>query len=100
MANRKSYNDYTDRELIESILSGNEEAALYLIYKRYYRDFRYLCFDCYGSHEYIDDLCHEVYLLLKGKNGDWKPLQSWQGLSSFRTWLNRVVRNMFLKNRS
>ena len=29
-----------------------------------------MCFDYCGSHEYIDDVCHEVYILLKGKNGD------------------------------
>jgi len=99
MGKNDIYDTYSDRDLINAIISGNEEAAIYLIYKRYYKDMRYLCLDCYRSHEYIDDLCLEVYLLLKGKNGDWQPLSTWTGLATFRTWLNRVVRNMFLEKR-
>lgn len=99
MAKKDLYKGYSEKELVQAILSGNEEAAIYLIYNRYYLDLRYLCFDCYGSHEYIDDLCHEVYILLKGKDGDWQPLSTWSGLSSFRTWLNRIVRRMSVKKR-
>ena len=94
------YEAFSERDLIEAILSGNEEAAIYLIYNRYYRDLRYWCFDIYGSHTYIDELCQEVYLLLKGKNGDWHPLSTWSGISTFRTWLNKTVRNLFLQKRS
>lgn len=99
MAKQNLYDSYTEQELVNVILAGNEEAAIYLIYNRYYNDLRWLCKDCYGVHEYIDDLCHDLYVLLKGKNADWKPLTMWTGLSSFRTWFNRVARHLFLKNR-
>ena len=99
MKKGNTYHSYTENELVQAICSGNEEAAVYLIYNRYYRDLRYLCFDYCGSHEYIDDLCQDVYLLLKGKNGDWQPLTTWTGLSSFRTWLNSVVQHFLLKKR-
>ena len=94
------YKSLSDEQLIAAIRSGNEEAAIFLIYNRYYSDLRYLCFNIYNSHDYIDDLCHELYILLKGSNADWAPLASWQGVSSFRTWLNRVARRHFLKNRA
>lgn len=97
MKKQNPYDALSERELIDAILSGNEEAAIYLIYNRYYRDLRYLCFDYCGSHEYIDDVCHEVYILLKGKNGDWHPLSTWRGESTFRTWLNHAVQN-YLRN--
>ena len=97
MKKQNPYDALSERELIDAILSGNEEAAIYLIYNRYYRDLRYLCFDYCGSHKYIDDVCHEVYILLKGKNGDWHPLSTWKGLSTFRTWLNHTVQN-YLRN--
>lgn len=100
MAKKSTYDSYSERDLIEAILSGNEEAAIYLIYNRYYRDLRWLCFDIYGSHAYIDELCQEVYILLKGKKGDWHPLTTWAGISTFRTWLNKAVRNLFLEKRS
>ena len=99
MAKGNTYDAYSEQELVRAILTGNEEAAIYLIYNRYYKDLRYLCFDYCGSHEYIDDVCHEVYLLLKGKNGDWHPLSTWSGLSSFRTWLNSSVQHWLLKKR-
>lgn len=99
MAKKSIYDSYSERDLVEAILSGNEEAAIYLIYKKYYRDLRYLCRDYCGSEEYLDDLFHEVYLLLKGKNGDWHPLSTWSGMATFRTWLNKTVQNYLLNNR-
>lgn len=99
MRKQNTYDSLSERDLIEAILSGNEEAATYLIYNRYYKDLRYLCFDYCGSHEYIDDVCHEVYLLLKGKNGDWHPLSTWTGLATFRTWFNKTVQHYLLNNR-
>ena len=99
MSKRNTYDAYSEQELVRAILTGNEEAAIYLIYNRYYKDLRYLCFDYCGSHEYIDDVCHEVYLLLKGKNGDWHPLSTWTGLATFRTWLNKTVQNYLYNNR-
>ena len=99
MAKGNTYDAYSEQELVRAILTGNEEAAIYLIYNRYYKDLRYLCFDYCGSHEYIDDVCHEVYLLLKGKNGDWHPLSTWTGLATFRTWLNKTVQNYLYNNR-
>lgn len=100
MRKQNTYDSLSERDLIDAILSGNEEAAIYLIYNRYYRDLRYLCFDIYGSHSYIDELCQEVYIHLKGKNGDWHPLTTWSGISTFRTWLNRTARNLFLQKRA
>ena len=99
MAKKNKYDSYSDRDLVDAILSGNEEAAIYLIYNKYYRDLRYLCKDYCGSHEYIDDVCHEVYLMLKGNNGDWHPLSTWDELATLRTWLNKTVRNYFYRNR-
>ena len=100
MRKQNTYDSLSERDLIDAILSGNEEAAIYLIYNRYYRDLRYLCFDIYGSHSYIDELCQEVYIHLKGKNGDWHPLTTWSCISTFRTWLNRTARNLFLQKRA
>lgn len=99
MAKGNTYDAYSEQELVRAILTGNEEAAIYLIYNKYYKDLRYLCFDYCGSHEYIDDVCHEVYLLLRGKNGDWHPLSTWTGLATFRTWLNKTVQNYLYNNR-
>lgn len=99
MGKNDIYESYSDRDLIDATLSGNEEAAIYLIYNRYYGDIRYLCFSYCKSHWYVDDVCQEVFLALKGKNGDWRTLATWTGLSTFRTWLNSVVCHWLQKNR-
>ena len=95
----KTYKSFSDEQLVQAICSGNEEAAVYLIYNRYYRDLRYLSWDLLGSYDYVDDVCQEIYILLKGKQADWSPLKTWQGLSSFRTWLNRLAQYEILKKR-
>ena len=99
MKKRNKYDSFSEKELVGAILAGNEEAAIYLIYNKYYRDLRYLCKDYCGSDEYLDDLFHEVYILLKGRNGDWHPLSTWTGLATLRTWLNKTVQNYLLNNR-
>lgn len=93
----KRYDSLTDRQLLDIIFAGNEEAAIYLIYNRYLQDIRYLCFDILGSHDYADEACQEMYILFKGKEANWSTLKSWRGLSSFRTWINRIMRNHILK---
>jgi len=100
MAKKSIYDSYSERELVDAILSGNEVAAIYLIYNRCYVDLRYLCYMyCNSRDEYLEDVFHEIYLVLKGKNGDWQPLTTWTGMSSLRTWLNIVASHWFQKNK-
>lgn len=100
MGKNDIYESYSDRDLVDATLSGNEEAAIYLIYKRHYGMLRYVSNDCCQSFDYADDLCNELFIHLRGKNNDWQPLRSWQGISTFRTWLCRVARHLFLKKRA
>lgn len=95
-----SYTAFTDKFLIDLVLEdGNEEALLYLIYERYERKLKFYTYRYYDSLEYYEDLCNELYLHLKGKDGDWSVLRSFQWRSSFATWFSLVASHLFWKKR-
>ncbi|MBR4562843.1 MAG: hypothetical protein IKO26_00105 [Paludibacteraceae bacterium] len=96
---KKYYDTLSDQQLIDMICAGNEEAANYIIYNRYYRDMRYWCRALYKSEFYLGDLCGYMLDHLKGDESDWARLKSWKGKSSFRTWFSKITRNFFIKKR-
>ena len=92
------YEKYTDKELVVLIVRDHvHEALIYLLYDRYYKDAKFYAFRYYRTLDYMDDLMEELTLHLMGKKGDYSTLASFQGRSSFRTWLSRVISNLFLK---
>lgn len=92
------YEKYTDKELVVLIVRDHvHEALIYLLYDRYYKDAKFYAFRYYRTLDYMDDLMEELTLNLMGKKGDYSTLASYQGRSSFRTWLSRVISNLFLK---
>lgn len=99
MSLRKSYKDMTDKEIVDLVIEGNEEAMLYLLYDRYEKDLRFYTWRYYNSFEYLEELTNCLYIQLKGKNGDWQPLKSFKWKSTFRTWLNSVISHLFSKKR-
>ena len=94
-----AYSRIADNEIIDLIVSGNEEAAIYLIYDRYEKDLKFYAWKYFNSLAYLDDLKSDLYILLKGKNADWQPLKSFRKESIFRTWFCRVASNLFWAKR-
>lgn len=92
-----AYAKMTDKELVDFVLSGREDAMAYLLYVRYAADLRYYAMRYYNTLYYIDDLTNELFIKLKGSNCDWLPLANFQWKSSFRTWLCTVTSNFFLE---
>ena len=41
----KSYKSMTDKEIVDLIIDGNEEAMLYLLYDRYEKDLKFMLGD-------------------------------------------------------
>ena len=95
----KSYRDMTDKEIVDLIIAGNEEAMLYLLYDRYENDLKFYAWRYYDSLAYLEDLINYLYIHFKGKNGDWQPLKSFQWKCKFRTWFCSVASHLFLEKR-
>ena len=95
----KSYGDMTDKELVDLIIAGNEEAMLYLLYDRYENDLKFYAWRYYDSLAYLEDLIDYLYIQFKGKKGDWQPLKSFQWKCKFRTWFCSVASHLFLEKR-
>lgn len=95
----KSYKNMTDKEIVDLIIAGNEEAMLYLLYDRYENDLKFYAWRYYDSLVYLEDLINYLYIQFKGKNGDWQPLKSFQWKCKFRTWFCSVASHLFLEKR-
>lgn len=89
----------TDKEIVDLIIAGNEEAMLYLLYDRYENDLKFYAWRYYDSLAYLEDLINYLYIQFKGKNGDWQPLKSFQWKCKFRTWFCSVASHLFLEKR-
>lgn len=95
----KSYRDMTDKEIVDLIIAGNEEAMLYLLYDRYENDLKFYAWRYYDSLTYLEDLINYLYIQFKGKKGDWQPLKSFQWKCKFRTWFCSVASHLFLEKK-
>ena len=89
----------TDKDIVDLIIAGNEEAMLYLLYDRYEDDLKFYAWRYYDSLAYLEDLINYLYIQFKGKNGDWQPLKSFQWKCKFRTWFCSVASHLFLEKR-
>lgn len=91
----QDYNLLDDRQLVELILVGNEEALLYLIFVKYAPLLKKLCRKYYGDLFFFEELQVELLILLKTDN--YHALRSFGWRSSFGTWLGKVAGNLFIK---
>lgn len=89
----------TDKEIVDLIIAGNEEAMLYLLYDRYENDLKFYVWRYYDSLAYLEDLINYLYIQFKGKKGDWQPLKTFQWKCKFRTWFCSVASHLFLEKR-
>lgn len=89
----------TDKEIVDLIIAGNEEAMLYLLYDRYENDLKFYAWRYYDSLACLEDLINYLYIQFKGKKGDWQPLKSFQWKCKFRTWFCSVASHLFLEKR-
>lgn len=82
----KQLEQYTDREVIAKILSG--EISLYEIIIRRYNSCLYKTARAYGyRHEDAEDLMQDTYI------SAYTHLANFEGRSAFKTWLIRIMLN-------
>ncbi len=89
VAEPKIYGDLTDNDLIVAC-QKHEQAAFTALYKRYLRHVSVTIYrlspDWQSSH---DDMVQEVFVRV------WRSLGNLKNPLAFKTWLNRLVANMF-----
>lgn len=95
---RLTYTTYSDKEIVNMVITlpYNEEAAAYLLYKRYdpllFKVYRNLYNkDTSMYYDCLDDL----FIYLKGKELDWNKLRTFEWKSKFGTWLKITAWNRF-----
>jgi RNA polymerase sigma factor (sigma-70 family) len=76
-----------DRELIDLICAGSQEATVEFLVNRYGRLLQYL------ARRYDDDLLSDIYHQIFS-GGTWARLRKWDGRSKFGTWLGAVAHNL------
>lgn len=92
----QQYDELDDRQIVNLVLKeGNEEAMLYLIFKRYSPLLKKLCMRYYKDLYYLEQLQVELLILLK--TNDWHSLRGFAWRSSFGVWLGIVAGNLFIK---
>lgn len=93
------YASFTDKEIVCTILSGNEEIVLYLLYDKFAKDIHYFVWKYFENLDIIDDLISDLYAELKGKNQDWEKFRQFEFRSSLRTWMSSVISNFCKEKR-
>lgn len=97
---RYRYGGHTDKDLVDAIIGipPDERAAVYLLWERYLPKFRKTYIGIYQRDmSWFDDCLHDLYAYLKGRNGDWSPLRTFQWRSRFSTWIGQVARHRFME---
>jgi len=95
---KDTYKDLDDLSLLGKIINeGNEEAAVHLLYARYYPLFLSLCKDVLNENYcYLNTVLSEYYLYLKGADSDWNKLRTFGGKCHFANWFKCVSRRFFI----
>lgn len=97
---RQNYKPYTDREIVDMIVTKpyNDEAAAYLIYKRYNPLLFTLYLKAYNKDESLYGDCQDdLFIYLKGKELDWNKFRTFEWRSNLGPWLKITAWNRFLE---
>lgn len=95
---KDKYTDLSDKEIVAMILAEphDDEAAAYLIYDRYEPLCLAICQKALDGVHRLDELQSELFMLLKGRRGDWHALRSFGWRSTFGRWLSITAYNLAL----
>lgn len=97
---RNAYQDLTDRQIVDRIIEKDkhdEEAATYLLWDRYnnllHKHFNNLIH--LDPYEWYDYSVESLFVYLRGDNGRWEKLSSFNWQSQFCYWFKKVSYNHF-----
>lgn len=93
------YSLLSDKEIVNQILSGNEEIVLYLLYDKYAQDIRYFAWKYFENFDMVDELITDLYLYLRGEKLDWAKFRTFTYRSKMRTWMSSIISNFCKEKR-
>lgn len=90
----QDYARWSDRDLVSAVMSGNQDAIVYLFYTKYSATFQYHIYRLFNSKVEVSDLVDEFFLFLMEDN--WKRLRSFDAdKASLNTWISTVSFRFF-----
>ena len=85
---------WSDERLVEAVLSSDQDAIVYMFYKKYSSTFQYHVYKLFDYRVDVSDLVNEFFLFMYEDN--WKRLRSYNPeLSSLSTWISTVSYRFF-----
>lgn len=92
----RSLEELTDAELVSAVCSNDQQAIVYMFYKKYISVFQYHVFKLFPGKEDVRGLVDEFFLYLF--EDDWRRLRTFTGdKASLATWIS-VISFRFFKN--
>ena len=88
------FTSWSDRELVQAVTSGNQDAIVYMFYTKYSATFQYHIYRLFNNRVEVSDLVDEFFLFLLAD--DWKRLRSFDpDKASLNTWISTVSFRFF-----
>lgn len=85
---------WSDGRLIKVVLSGDQDAIVYMFYTKFSATFQYHIYKLFDHRVDVHDLVDEFFLFLYEDN--WKRLRSYDpSLSALSTWISTVSYRFF-----
>ena len=91
---KESMTSWSDERLVKAVLSGDQDAVVYMFYTKYSATFQYHIYKLFDYKVEVSDLVDEFFLFMY--EDDWKRLRSYDpSMSSLSTWISTVSYRFF-----
>ncbi len=92
-----TYDLYTDKQLVNGLLSNDKPIIEYFFCKKCSRLFSYIVYSVYGGMATLNELVNEFYLYIAADN--WRKVRQFDFRSKLMTWIGVVAVRFFQKKR-
>lgn len=91
---KQSFSSWSDKRLIDAVVSGDQDAIVYMFYTKFSATFQYHIYKLFDAKVEVSDLIDEFFLFMY--EDDWKRLRSFDpALASLNTWISTVSYRFF-----
>lgn len=87
------FDDYSDEEIVEGILSRNRAITEYFFFKKCQRIFSYVAYSVFGGRVNLNEVVNDFFIYLA--QDDWHKLRQFDYRSKLTTWTTVVATRYF-----